>query len=144
MSIVVIDDHLLGDVLGGTVPAALAVLRRSAATSTTNLYYYRLCRAALSARGGAITGSWSAERREQAAQALVALSPDIEVLPLRQLAFRMAELARDHQLSALGAEAVAATEALGGRLCVWEGDDGRNIRACCEAVGVGYRAIARG
>jgi hypothetical protein len=143
MSVVVIDDHLLADVIGGMVPPALAVLRRRAVTSTTNLYYYRLCRAALVARGGALTGSWSAERREQAARALMALSPDIEVLPLRHLAFRMAELTRDHHLSALGAEAVAAAEAHGGRLCVWEGDAGRNIRACCEAVGVGYRTIAR-
>ena len=143
MSVVVIDDHLLGDVVGGMVPTALARLARQNVIATTNLYYYRLCRAALVARGGALTRSWSPERREQAARALVALSPQIEVLPIRALAFRMAELARDHQLSALGAEAVAAAEARGGSLFVWEDDDGRNIRACCGAVGVAYRTIAR-
>jgi hypothetical protein len=137
------DDHLLGDVVGDTVPAALAGLLGQHVVATTNLYYYRLCRAALAARGGALTGSWSPERREQAARALVALSPDIEVLSMRTLAFRMAELARDHQLSALGAEAVAAAEAHGGGLFVWEGDDGRNIRACCKAVGVAYRVVSR-
>jgi hypothetical protein len=143
MSVVVIDDHLLGDVIGGMVPRDLAALRRRNVTATTNLYYYRLCRAALAGQGGALTRSWSAERREQAAHALGALTPEVEVLPIRELAFRMAELARDHQLSALGAEAVAAAEALGGRLCVWEGNDGRHIHACCQAVGVGYRTIAR-
>jgi hypothetical protein len=143
VSVVVVDDHLLGDVVGGMVPAALARLLEQNGIATTNLYYYRLCRAALVARGGALTGSWSPERREQAARALVALSPEIEVLPIRALAFRMAELARDHQLSVLGAEAVAAAEAHGGSLVVWEGDDGRNIRACCEAVGVAYRTVAR-
>jgi surface antigen len=143
MSVVVIDDHLLGDVVGGMVPTELAIELRQNVIATTNLYYYRLCRAALVARGGALTGSWSPERRGQAARALVALSPEIEMLPIRTLAFRMAELARDHQLSALGAEAVAAAEASGGSLVVWEGDDGRNIRACCEAVGVPYGTIAR-
>jgi surface antigen len=143
VSVVVIDDHLLGDVIGGMVPATLATLLRRNVTATTNLYYYRLCRAALAAGGGALTGSWSPERREQAARALVALSPEIEVMPIRALAFRMAELARDHQLSVLGAEAVAAAEAHSGSLCVWEGDDGRNIRTCCEAVGVAYLTIAR-
>jgi hypothetical protein len=143
MSVVVIDDHLLGDVVGGMVPTALATLVRQNVIATTNLYYYRLCRAALVARGGALTGSWSPERREQAARALVALSPEIEVLPIRALAFRIAELARDHQLSTLGAEAVAAAEARDGSLFVWEGDDGTNIRACCEAVGVAYRTVAR-
>jgi len=143
MSVAVIDDHLLGDVVGGMVPTALARLHRQNVVATTNRYYYRLCRAALVARGGALTGSWSPERREQAARALAALSPEIEVLPIRALAFRMAELARAHQLSALGAEAVAAAEARGGSLFVWEGDDGRSVRACCKAVGVAYETIAR-
>jgi hypothetical protein len=143
MTVVVIDDHLLGDVVGGMVPTTLARLLRQNVVATTNLYYYRLCRAALVASGGTLTGSWSAERREQAARVLVTLSPEIEVLPIRALAFRMAELARDHRLSALGAEAVAAAQSRGGSLAVWDGDDGRNIRACCEAVGVAYRTIAR-
>jgi hypothetical protein len=62
---------------------------------------------------------------------------------MRNLTFRMAELARDYPLSALGAEAIAATEASGGHLCVWEGDDGPNIRACCETLGIRYQTITR-
>jgi hypothetical protein len=143
VNVVILDDHLLGDVIGGTVPRDLATLLRRNTLATTNLYLYRLCRAALASRGGALTGSWSAERREQAARTLTALSPDVQLMPMRNLVMRMAELARDYRLSALGAEAVAATEAQSGRLCVWEGDDGPNIRACCVALRVRYRTIGR-
>ena len=143
MSVVVVDDHLLGDIIRDMIPRPLSVLLRRHDIATTNLYYFRLCRAALSSRGGALTGSWSAERRQQAIRSLTALPPDIEIVPMRELSFRMSELVRDHHLSALGAEAVAATEASGGRLCVWEGDDGPNIRLSCTRLGVGYRTIAR-
>ena len=143
MSVVIVDDHLLGDVIGGTPPPDLATLLRHNDMATTNLYLYRLCRAALAARGGALTGSWSVERRQQATKTLTALPHDIQLMPMRDLAFRMAQVARAFRLSTLGAEAIAATEAHGGRLCVWEGDDGPNVRACCEALGVRYRTIPR-
>ncbi len=68
--------------------------------------------------------------------------PDrIEVVPIRLLAHRMAQLADDHRLSTLGAEAVAAAEHLRAPLCVWEGDDGPGIRAAARRAG--YRTIAR-
>lgn len=138
-----VDDHLLGDIIGGATPPALASLLRRNDVGTTNLYYFRLCRAALASRGGALTGSWSAERRQHAARALTVLAPGVMVLPMRDLTYRMAELARDYPLSALGAEAIAATEAGRGRLCVWEGDDGPNIRMCCETLGIRYQTITR-
>lgn len=55
----------------------------------------------------------------------------------------MAELARDHGLSALGAEAVAAAETLQARLVVWDGNHGRNIHAACKNVGVAYETVPR-
>jgi hypothetical protein len=143
VSVLVVDDHLLGDIMGGMTPRTLASLLRRNDVGTTNLYYFRLCRAALSGRGGALTGSWSAERRQHAARALTVLAPGVSVLPMRDLTYRMAELARDYPLSTLGAEAVAATEASGGRLCVWDGDDGPNIRACCRTLGIRYQTISR-
>lgn len=143
MSTLVVDDHLLADVIADMTPRALAVLLDRNEIATTNLYYYRLCRAALEAPGGAMTGSWSTERRKQAVGALVQLSPDIDILPMQDLAFRMAELARAYRLSALGAEAIAATELSGGWLCVWEGDIGPNMKACCEDVGLRYEPIGR-
>lgn len=62
---------------------------------------------------------------------------------MRSLGFRIAELADDHRVSTLGAEAVAAAEHLAGPLWVWEGDDGPQVRASAAGVGVTYRTIAR-
>ncbi|MGH9129651.1 MAG: hypothetical protein ACRDY2_11985 [Acidimicrobiales bacterium] len=143
MTTVIVDDHLLGDLIAGVAPATLVPLLRSNRLATTNLYYYRLCRAALAGRGGALTSSWSARQRQQATRELTLLGPEVAVLPMREIAFRMGELARDHSLSALGAEAVAAAERERGVLCVWEGDDGPRIRACCDAAGVEYQTITR-
>jgi hypothetical protein len=56
---------------------------------------------------------------------------------------RMAELPADHRVSTLGAEAVAAAENHGRRLCVWNGDDGPHIRACAQAARVPYRTLRR-
>jgi hypothetical protein len=143
VSVVIVDDHLLGDIIGVMIPQRLSVLLRRNDVATTNLYYFRLCRAALAGRGGVLTGSWSLERRQQAIRSLLVLPPDIGVVPMQTICFRMAELARDHHLSALGAEAVAAAEASGGPLCVWEGDDGPNIRSSCSTLGVRYSTISR-
>lgn len=68
---------------------------------------------------------------------------EILIVPLRALAFRMAELAGNHQVSTLGAEAVAAAEHISGPLCVWAGDDGPGIRACVAANRLVYRTVAR-
>lgn len=64
-------------------------------------------------------------------------------MPVRTIAFRMAELADAYRLSSLGAEAVASAEYLAGPLCVWEGDDGPNIRAATAELNGGYRTISR-
>lgn len=140
---VVLDDHLVRDLLADRRSPALTRLVRSQAVATTNLYYLRLCKSAVAARGGKLTGGWPATERRALADALVALPDDVEIVPLRALAFRMAELSADHRLSALGGEAVAAAEHLGATLAVWEGDDGPQIGAAAAAVGVRYRTVAR-
>jgi hypothetical protein len=143
MSAVTVDDHLLREVLAGDMPRLLARLLRQNDLATTNLFYYRLCRAGLEARGGALTGSWPLERREQTVRTLLELPEDIEILSMESLAFRMAELAREYRLSALCAEAIAAAEIWSGPLCVWEGDTGPYTKACCDDVGVKYQLIGR-
>ena len=97
--------------------------------ATTNLYYVRLCKSVVSARGGRLTGSWPAERRRALGRALLVLPAAIEIVPMQSLAFRMAELADVYRLSTLDAEAVAAAEHLNCPLVVWQGDDGPGIRA---------------
>jgi hypothetical protein len=132
-----LDDHLLRDHLAGRpVPEADA-------PATTNLFYVRLCRSVVAARGGTLTGAWSPAERQALGRALVALPDDVSIVPMADLAFRMAELAAEHGLSTLGAEAVAAAERLGVPLQVWAGDDGPRIRSAAAAVGVDYRAVAR-
>ena len=143
MSTVLVDDHLLADLIGDTVPEALARVLRRNSVATTNLFYVRLCRAAVAARGGSITGGWDRDRRQEMARSLLELPEDVQVLPMQELAFRMATLARDFGLSTLGAEAVAAAETRGARLCVWSGDVGPRIREACTDLRIRHQAIER-
>lgn len=133
----VVDDHLLRDVLAGRPPAGLDDV------ATTNLFYVRLCRSVVGARGGALTGGWTDAERRSLGRVLVTLPEAVQLVPMADLAFRMAELSATHGLSTLGAEAIAAAEQLGAELCVWDGDDGSRIRAAAEATGVTYRTLRR-
>jgi len=140
---VLLDDHLLRDLVSGERSDDLEGLLSDHEPATTNLFYARLCKSVVSARGGRLTGSWSKERRQALGRTLLTLPDAITVVPMRSLAFRMAELAEPYRLSTLGSEAVAATEHLAALLCVWEGDDGPQIRAAAAAVGAAYRTISR-
>jgi hypothetical protein len=141
VSQVVIDDHLLRDVLAAEQGRRLSRLIATNDLATTNLYYVRLCKSVVAARGGTLTGSWSPERRRELGRRLLELPQSIEILPVRLIGYRMAELAESQRLSTLGSEAVAAAEYLGASLCVWDGDDSPGIRAAARATGVTYRTI---
>jgi len=139
----VLDDHLLRDLLADNSSGDLAEVLAIHEPATTNLYLYRLSRSVVAARGGALTGSWTAERRRALGARLLSLPESIEVVPIRSIAYRMAEIAADHRVSTLGAECVAAAEHLDAPLCVWEGDDGPGIRATMVSLGLDYRTIRR-
>lgn len=139
----VLDDHLVRDLLADDLSKGLAQLLREHEPATTNLFVYRLCKSVVSAQGGALTGSWGLEARQALGRRLLTLPDDVEIVPIRLLAYRMAEIAGAHRVSTLGAEAVAAAERLEALLCVWRGDDGPGIRAAAAALDVGYRAITR-
>jgi hypothetical protein len=141
VSQVVLDDHLLRDVLAGEQRRRLARLVATNELATTNLYYVRLCKSVVGARGGRLTSGWSEERRRELGRRLLGLPESIAILPMRLIGYRVAEIAHDHRVSTLGAEAVAAAENLGASLCVWDGDDGPGIRAAARAVGVSYRTF---
>ncbi len=143
MTRALLDDHLLRDYLSGDVSDALTRVLAAHEPATTNLYYLRLCRSLTSARGGQLTGSWPATRRQALARTLLAVAPTIEIVPMRALAFAMAEIADAHRVSALGAEAVAAAVHLVAPLCVWDGDDGPEIRGAAMALGVTYLTTGR-
>jgi hypothetical protein len=139
----VIDDHLLRDLLSGQLSTEFADLLDDFEPATTNLYFHRLCRSVVAGRGRALTGWLSDAQRQVLGRSLTTLPETIEVVPMRVLAYRMAELAADHGVSTLGAEAVACAEHLGAPLCVWEGDDSARIRSGARAVGTPYRTIRR-
>ncbi len=143
MTRAVLDDHLLRDVLAGEVSDGLALVLSDHEPATTNLYLLRLCRSVVSSAGGALTGSWPIRARQALGRRLLSLPDDIEVVPVRTLAFRMAEFVDAFRLSTLGAEAVAAAEHLAGPLCVWTGDDGPNIRSALTKLNGDYRTISR-
>jgi hypothetical protein len=139
----ILDDHLLRDLLADNVPTELDVILAAHQPATTNHYLYRLCRSVVSGAGGTLTGAWPEEQRRALGSQLVALPAHVDVVPMRTLAYRMAELAGAHRVSTLGAEAVAAAESLEAPLCVWSGDDGPGIRAAMKAIGQDYRTVQR-
>ena len=143
MTRAILDDHLLRDLLADNMPTELDEILAAHDPATTNYYLYRLSKSVVSAAGGALTGAWSAEQRRALGSRLVALPADIEVVPMRTLAYRMAELAGAYRVSTLGAEAIAAAENLDAPLCVWSGDDGPGIRGAMDALGQDYRTVQR-
>lgn len=143
MSLAILDDHLLRDLLADDLSAELAAVLDHHDPATTNLYLYRLSRSVVSARGGALTGGWSAEQRRALGAGLLASADSIEIVPLRTITSRMAEIAESHRVSTLGAECVAAAEHLDAPAYVWSGDDGPGIRAAMADLGLDYRAITR-
>ena len=138
-----LDDHLLRDWLVGPD----AVLRRAVRRddlATTNLWYARLCKSAAGRRGGALLGGWEPNERDALVASLVALPDEVEIVPMRQLAWRMGQLMSEHSgLSALGSEAVAAAEALSARLLVSSRDDSPGIRGACRVLRMRYTTVAR-
>lgn len=141
MSRVVLDDHLLRDLLAGEQGRRLAEIVASNELATTNLYYVRLCKSVVGARGGALTGGWSGEARRKLGRRLLDLPDSILIPPMRLIGYRVAELAEVGRISTLGAESVAAAEHLDASLCVWEGDDGPAIRNAARSAGVPYMTV---
>lgn len=141
--VALLDDHLLRDFFADDPSIDLVRILEHHEPATTNLYLYRLSKSVVSARGGTLTGSWPVRQRRELGRSLLVLPEAVQVVPMRSLTFRMAEIADVHRVSTLGAEAAAAAEHLGASLFVWEGDDGAGIRKAVMAVGADYRTIGR-
>jgi len=140
---VILDDHLLRDWLARRDQPLQDAVGRDV-VATTNLWYVRLCRSAARATGGPRLVGLSPVDRSALIAGLVALPDDIVVAPMARLAWRMGDLAAEHDgLSALGAEAVAAAIELDARLLVSSRDIGPGTRRCCTILGIGYEALAR-
>lgn len=148
MATVVIDDHLLRDVLTGARPPDLEGIATSLAT--TGLWLFRLSSAwAAPAVVGKLTApvsALSAGQQEVFRARLVALPDEIDVVPLRRLAWPMALLQHRHRsegrpLSAAMAEALAAAQTLDGAIAVSNQDVGPNLKAAAEHDGVPFTIL---
>jgi hypothetical protein len=103
-----IDDQLLGAVLRGNRPPL-----QDAPVFTTGYWYVRLCQAVLGAadRTGVLSRSFAAlpaPARDRAVRAVLELPEAIGLVSLRDLAPRIGQLRRRHDLNILGMEALAA------------------------------------
>ena len=141
--VALLDDHLLRDLLAQNMSPDLARVLDQQEPATTNLYLYRLSKSVVSAPGGALTGSWPTRHRRELGRRLLDLPDSVQVVPMRAIAYRMAEISDAHRVSTLGAEAAAAAEHLNAGLYVWEGDDGPGIRSAVTGVGALYKTVTR-
>jgi hypothetical protein len=109
---IVVDDHLLREVLLEQEPTWLRRVRRGGHLSTTGSWYYRLCSALhdpdlVGSLSGPIT-ELPTELRTRVVGRVVTLPVSIRLLSLRDLAWPAAGLGRRHGLNLLAAEALAA------------------------------------
>ena len=109
---VVIDDHLLRDVLLEREPPWLRRARRGGALITTGSWYYRLCGALHDAEvAGSLSGPAAElplELRLGVMERVVRLPSSIQLLSLRDVAWVAAGVGRRHGLNLLAAEALSA------------------------------------
>jgi len=148
LTTVVIDDHLLRDVLTGARATDLGGI--ASALATTGLRLFRLSSSwaapdvvgKLSAPVAALTP----EQQERFRDRLVALPDEIEVLHLRRLSWPMAQLQQRHRgegrpLSAAMTEALAAAHALRAAIAVSQHDVGPNLKAAAEHDGISVHVL---
>ena len=148
MPIVVVDDHLLRDVLTGERPLDLGGL--ASALATTGLWLFRL---SSSFAQPDVVGKLStpvaalpADQRERFVAQLGSLPSEIEVLSLRELAWPMAQLQQGHRasgrpLSAAMVEALAVAHVLGAQIAVSARDVGPNLMAAAEHDGIVFHVL---
>jgi hypothetical protein len=146
---VVVDDHILRDVLTGERSPDLDGVAPDG-LATTGLWLFRLCASLadptvagkLSAPVSALPADAQARFRSQ----MTALPDDIEVLPMRELSWLMAELQHRHRaagraMPAAMVEALAAAHRLDAGIVVAKHDIGPSLRAAAKADGVAFHAV---
>jgi hypothetical protein len=109
---VVLDDHLLREVLLEREPSWVRRLRRAGRLLTTGSWYFRLCSAlhepdVVGSLSGPI-GALPAELRVGLIQRIVKLPASIELISMRELAWSASGLGRRYGLNLLAAEALGA------------------------------------
>lgn len=149
MASVVVDDHLLRDILTGERRPDLGGLAPDG-VATTGLWLFRLCSSLADPRvAGRLSepvAALPADVQARFRMQLTALPDEIEVLSMRELSWSMAELRQRHRdhgrgMSAAMIEALAAAHRLQAGIAVSAHDVGPNLRASAEADGVAFHAL---
>jgi hypothetical protein len=145
---VVVDDHLLRDVLTGERPHDLGGL--ATVLATTGLWLFRLSSSfaepSVIGKLSAPVADLPADQRDRFLSRLIALPEEIAVPNLRHLAWPMARLQQHHRaagrpLSAAMVEALAAAHTLRAGIAVSRHDVGPNLKASAEHDGVAFHVL---
>lgn len=109
---IVLDDHLLREVLLEREPPWIRRLRGDGRLATTGSWYYRLCSALHDPDlVGSLTGpiaSLPPHLRVGVMERVARLTPSIQLISMRDLAWSAGGLGRRHGLNLLAAEALGA------------------------------------
>lgn len=137
---VVVDDHLLREVLLEQEPSWLSQARGQDVLFTTGAWYYRLCRSLQEPKlVGALSGpiaSLPPELRSGVLRRVVALPDSIRLLTLRDLGWSAADLAHRHGLNLLAAEALSVAIASVGAIATTGGNLPPKLHAAATREGV--------
>jgi hypothetical protein len=145
---IVVDDHLLRDVLAGQRASDLDGLATRLAT--TGLWLFRLSSSfanpSVAGKLCAPVLGLPAEQQARFRTQLVALPAEIDVLHLRNLAWPMAELqqrhrALGHHLSAAMVEALATAHELEAEIAVSMDDVGPGLMAAANEDGIAFHTL---
>ena len=140
----VIDDHVLLRVLLQDEPPELRP--DGAMIATTGLWYHRLCRAlsdktvvgSISRRLGLMEDAVAADLIRE----VIELPDAIELISLRSLGWRMAELIQGGaRLNLMSLEALAAAHHLGAEICLADVDTNQPLVASSRESGVAVRLV---
>jgi hypothetical protein len=146
---VVVDDHLLRDVLtgertsdlGGIAPDGIAI---------TGLWLFRLCASYadpdVAGKLSAPVAGLPADIQDRFRAQVVASPGEIEVLAMRELSWTMAVLQQRHRSEGRGmstamVEALAAAHQLNAGIAVSTRDVGPNLRDSAVADGIAFHAL---
>lgn len=137
---VVIDDHLLREVLLDVEPPWVRRVRRRGTLVTTGSWYYRLCSALQDPElQGSLSGPITElpdELRAGVIERVIALPASIELRSMRTLAWSASGLGLRHGLNLLAAEALAAAIDTRAAIATSERNLPPRLAAAAEAEGV--------
>ena len=149
MASVVVDDHLLRDIITGQRTSDLDGIALDG-IATTGLWLFRLCASFADPEvAGKLSGPVAGlppDIQDRFRAQVMTLPDEIEVLAMRDLSWTMAVLQQRHRsegrgMSAAMVEALAAAHQLNAGIAVSTHDVGPNLRDSAIADGIAFHAL---